>query len=189
MSAFVQAFVVVVGTEGGLTTNPADPGNWTMAGCAGECRGTKYGISALAYPECDVAALTIDQAQAIYHRDYWQKIRGDDFPPALALLLFDAAVNTGVGQAVRFLQAAVGAKLDGNLGPLTLAATKAAIGTTGLDAVCAEMLAQRLVFQTALQTWHTFALGWSRRLCRLPFQARQMTAGGLTPLQVAAGDS
>jgi lysozyme family protein len=172
----MQAFVVVVGAEGGLTTNPADPGNWTMAGCKGECRGTKYGISALAYPGLDIASLTLDQAQRLYHADYWQRIGGDDMPPALALILFDGAVNTGVAEAVRCLQLAVGAKVDGVLGPLTMAATKAAIGTTGIDAVCAEVLAQRLVAMAALPQWRSFALGWARRLTRLPFQARQMTA-------------
>jgi lysozyme family protein len=40
----------------------------------------------------------------------------------------------------------------------------------GIADLCAEFLAQRLLFMTALPTWKTFGLGWARRLCRLPYE-------------------
>ena len=177
MSAFDQAFAIVVGEEGGLTANPADPGNWTTGACGrGECRGTKYGISAAAYPALDIGALTLEQARAIYRRDYWDRIAGDRLPPPLALLAFDAAVNSGVGRAARWLQAAAGAAEDGAIGPATLAAIEARAGQGA--ALLAEFLAQRMNFMAALPTWRSFGLGWSRRLCALPFHAMRMTEGG-----------
>ena len=170
MSAFDQAFAFVIGAEGGFTNNPKDPGNWTEPNCTGKCAGTKYGISARAYPSLDIVNLTLDQAQAIYRRDYWDKIAGDHLPPPLALLVFDAAVNNGIGRAVLWVQAAVGVEPDGILGPITLGAMG---GKLGVD-LCVEFQAQRLAFMGGLPTWKNFGLGWSRRLSRLPFQAIQM---------------
>ena len=105
MSNFDRMFDIVVGHEGGFTANPADPGNWTGGTIgAGICRGTKFGISAAAYPDLDIANLSLDAAKALYQRDYWQRIAGDRLPSAVALLVFDAAVNNGIGRAARWLQ-------------------------------------------------------------------------------------
>jgi len=176
VTAFLQAFAIIVGTEGGLTTNPADAGNWTGGKTgAGECKGTCWGISAASYPHLSIATLTLEQAQEIYRRDYWTKIHADDLPAALALLAFDSAVNNGVGQAVRWLQTMAGTTTDGAMGPVTLAKVRALVKKDGLDAVCAEYLALRMFMMATLPTWRTFGLGWARRLCRLPYQARTMT--------------
>jgi len=173
MSVFEQAFRIVVGEEGGFTANPADPGNWTGGACGrGACLGTRYGVSAAAYPGTPIATLTLDAARAIYRRDYWDRVQGDGLPPPLALLVFDAAVNNGVGRAVRWLQAAVGVVPDGVLGPRTLAAVGAKAGQGA--ALLAEFQAQRLAFMAGLPTWRTFGLGWARRLCRLPYAAIAM---------------
>lgn len=172
-SAFEQAFRVVIGEEGGFSGDRADPGNWTGGRCgAGRCVGTKFGISAAAYPALDIAGLSLEGAREIYRRDYWDKVRGDGMPPPLALLVFDAAVNNGVGRAVRWLQIAVGAEADGVAGEATLAAVERKAGDGA--AVMAEFQAQRMAFMAGLPTWRTFGLGWARRLCRLPYAAMQM---------------
>ena len=168
MSVFERAFAVVVGHEGGLSLNAADPGNWTGGACGlGECRGTKFGVSAAVYPGLDIAALTLMEAQAVYRRDYWERVQGDLLPPPLALLVFDAAVNNGVGRAVRWLQGAAGVVADGVIGPMTLQAVSGATGAV----LMAEFQARRLVFMAGLPTWRQFGAGWARRLSRLPFEA------------------
>ena len=161
MSAFEQAFAIVVGTEGGYVDNPNDPGG-----------ATKYGVSHRAYPNVDIAALTLDLAHTIYRRDYWNRIRGDDLPPPLALLVFDAAINSGVSRAVMWLQTAVGTVPDGVIGPATLAAVQAHAGR-GV-AVATEFAAQRAVFTALLPTFRTFGLGWARRQAALPYHAMEM---------------
>lgn len=173
MTSFDRAFAAVLGAEGGYTDNPADRGNWTSGTIGkGECRGTKYGISAAAYPSEDIRALTVDQAKAIYRRDYWDRISGDALPYPVALVAFDAAVNSGVGRAVRWLQAAVGATQDGAIGQRTLAAVQATVARPdGVVGMCVEMLAQRNVFMAASPGWAIFDDGWSRRLFRLAFTA------------------
>ncbi|HTW27886.1 MAG TPA: glycosyl hydrolase 108 family protein [Acetobacteraceae bacterium] len=174
MSLFEQVFGVVIGEEGSYSTDPADPGNWTGgAPGKGVCRGTKYGISAAAHPDTDIAQLTLADAEAIYQQEYWQPIAGDSLPPALALLAFDAAVNCGVSRAARWLQLACGATPDGIVGPVTLAAIRAQAGKGA--ALCTEFQAQRLTFMAALPTWSQFGLGWARRLCALPYEAMQIS--------------
>jgi lysozyme family protein len=169
---FDQICNIVLGTEAGFTDSPNDPGNWTGGKVlSGELRGTKYGISAGAYPDVDIPNLTIDAARAIYRQDYWDKVAGDNLPPAVALVAFDGAVNSGVGRSARWLQAAVGAYEDGDIGPQTLASIKATVAKNGADALCAELMAQRLVYDAALGNWKIDALGWARRVCRLPMQA------------------
>lgn len=168
MTLFEHAFQIVIGEEGGLSTNPADPGNWTGGACGkGACRGTKYGIAASAHPNVEIASLTLAQAQSIYQDAYWIPVKADQLPPPLAILVFDAAVNCGVSRAVAWLQTAACTTVDGDLGPQTLAAIEARRGDGA--ALCAEFQAQRLTWMANLPTWRTFGLGWARRLCRLPY--------------------
>ena len=175
-AAFLRAFDIIIGEEGGFTNNPADPGNWTGGSCGnGQCIGTKFGISAAAYPRLDIASLTSEKARSIYRSDYWDRIYGDAMPPPLALIVFDAAVNNGVARAARWLQQAVGVKDDGVIGAVTLAAVASRAGDGA--ALLAEFQARRLMFMAALPTWRSFGLGWARRLCRLPFQSMQMGGG------------
>src|SRR5215831_5610637 len=104
MSAFDQAFEIVVGHEGGYSNNSSDPGGETM-----------YGISKRSYPDIVISTLTLDQAKAIYERDYWNKAGCVLCAPWLPLVGWEATVNNGVGQAVRCLQAAGGATADGSI--------------------------------------------------------------------------
>ena len=170
MSAFDQAFRTVVGLEGGYSSNPLDPGNWTGGKCrVGQCNGTKFGISAAAYPSLDVASLTLSDAQQLYRRDYWDKVAGDNLPPALAVLVFDAAVNSGPDRAARWLQVALEVAVDGTIGPITISAAQHSAGRGA--AILAEYQAQRLLFLSGLPTWRTFGLGWTRRVCIVQFDA------------------
>ncbi len=176
MSTFDDVFRSVIGEEGGYTANAADPGNWTSGKCGvGRCSGTKYGISAASYPNVDIAGLSLNDAKAIYRRDYWDKVRGDELPAALALLVFDAAVNSGPSRAIRWLQTALRVTVDGVLGPASMAAVQKAAGQGA--ALLAEYQAQRLVFMASLPTWRTFALGWSRRVCTMQYEALRVGGG------------
>lgn len=106
-------------------------------------------------------------------------MRGDQLPPALALLVFDAAVNNGVARATKLLQAAIGTTDDGLFGTGTMAALARALGNGSPDqvtAVAAEFQARRIVFMASLSTWSTFGLGWARRLALLPFQAVRLAS-------------
>ncbi|MFC0282394.1 glycosyl hydrolase 108 family protein [Camelimonas abortus] len=60
--------------------------------------------------------------QAIYRQQYWEKIRGDDLPPGVDYVVFDGAVNSGVAQSAKWLQRALGVRVDGIIGNATIAA-------------------------------------------------------------------
>lgn len=137
-----------LGHEGGYVNNPADPG--------GE---TQWGISKRAYPTVNIKTLTREQAIEIYERDYWLPM-GSTLSAAVNYQLFDATVNHGRGNAVRFLQRAVGVADDGVWGPRSAAACKAMKEAD----VLLRFLAERLTFMTKLSTWQTFGKGWARRI-------------------------
>ena len=149
MTWFDQCFDKLIAHEGGYVSHEKDPG--------GE---TNFGISKRAYPQIDIKNLTRDAAKELYKRDYWDRAQCDRLPPTLAYLLFDAAVNSGIGQAIRFLQRAIGTADDGVLGPLTLAAVQ----RFDAESLCARFLGQRLEFMTRLSTFDYFGKGWARRL-------------------------
>ncbi len=149
MNCFDQCFDKLIAHEGGYSNDAKDPG--------GE---TNFGISKRAYPQVDIKNLTRDAAKAIYKRDYWDRAQCDKLPPTLAYLLFDAAVNSGIGQAIRFLQRALGVADDGILGPLTLSM----VSRADAESICARFIGQRLDFMTRLSTFDYFGKGWSRRL-------------------------
>jgi lysozyme family protein len=170
---FDRAFEIIIGHEGGFTDDPRDNGNWTGgARDKGSLNGTKFGISAAAYPTLNIRALTLDDAKAIYRRDYWDRTLCNEMPGRMALVMFDAAINNGVSRAVRFLQTTIKVHADGIIGPITRGVLAAAIARDpdGTEAAI-ELHAQRIAFMGGLDTWKTFGLGWSRRLARLPAQA------------------
>ena len=74
--------------------------------------------------------------------------------------MFDAAVNHGIGNAIRILQRAVGVADDGLVGQITLAA----INEKSLDDVLVLFNAERLEFYAKLKTFPTFGRGWTRRV-------------------------
>lgn len=176
-ASYLAIIDVVLGNEGGLSLEPSDPGNWTGGAVQlGEMKGTKWGLSAASFPTLDIPTITRDQAIAIYFALYFQKASCSVLPAMLGLLVMDAAVNNGVGRAVRWLQAAAGATPDGLFGTASKRAVDAALAVPlGADALSAEFLTQRLMFMAALPTWSTFGLGWARRLSRLPFRAIRLS--------------
>lgn len=111
---FPEAFTDTVGREGGLINDPDDPGGVT-----------KYGISQRQYPDLDIPNLSMKDAMAIYHQDYWVKPGLHQVEDkALACRLFDLGVNCGSGTAVKWLQKAlyimgINVAVDGIFGPIT----------------------------------------------------------------------
>lgn len=148
----------VIAREGGatITRDPDDPGGTT-----------KYGISQRAYPHLDVAALTYEQAAAIYEQDYWTN-------PGIAKLgvergevVFDFGVNSGPGQAIRSMQRALRVTADGRLGPKTLAAACALPIKEFKIRVTLERLLFFLSTILARPTSLKYARGWFRRALEL----------------------
>ena len=166
---FDKAFAVIVGHEAGYSNDHGDNGNWTGGKVgAGEFKGTKYGISAASYLALDIVNLQLEDAKAIYFRDYWLPLNADMLPPAIALVAFDGAVNASVKQAAMWLQAALNVAQDGVIGRQTLNAVRM---VRDVEPVIVEMLALRNEHNRKAQTADRHGLGWSRRLFKLSYQA------------------
>jgi lysozyme family protein len=83
-------------------------------------------------------------------------------PPALAFFHFDAAVNQGVTGAARMLQQSVGTDIDGEIGPLTLAAVAGQSVARTLS-LYADVRRQR--YRSLSHFWR-FGKGWLARVDR-----------------------
>lgn len=151
---FDAAFEVLLKHEGGFVDHPADPGGKTRFGIT-EAVARQAGYTG------DMRELPMPQAKEIYRTEYWARVRADELPPALRYAVFDAAVNSGNGQSIRWLQRALGVRDDGILGPVTVAAANAANPLS----LRSRVVALRLHFLTTLPTWNSFGRGWTRRCC------------------------
>jgi lysozyme family protein len=149
MDAFEAAFALVVGVEGGYVKDGADPGG-----------ATKFGISARSHPDVDIARLTLEDAKAIYARDYWARNRCGEMPWRWGLALFDGSVNQG--EVVPLLQRALRTVEDGFIGPETMAALAHA-GDDDFDG----FLALRAERYAATSEFSRYGLGWLKRLFRV----------------------
>ena len=153
---FDDAFTRLMGHEGGFVDHPADPGGATNWGVTQRvARANGYTGDMRDFPQ--------DAAKTIYRKAYWDSVRADELPGGLRYAVFDAAVNSGPTQAIKWLQRAVGAADDGRIGPQTLSMARAAQP----DFAARRMLALRLRFMTDLKTWPHFSRGWARRVADL----------------------
>ena len=166
MMTFDLAFEKLHGNEGGFTNNPKDKGNWTGGEVGkGVLKGTKFGISALAYPTLDIEHLALAEAKAICKRDYWGPAGCDVWPDAIKFQFFDLAINTSQPgkppvQVIKLLQRAVGADDDGVVGPQTLMK----VNSMPPERVLKRFRAHAIKFYTSLKTWNVFGAGWVNRL-------------------------
>lgn len=162
---FIRAsqFVLSKNIEGGLTMDPNDKGNWTGGAVGkGELNGSKYGISAARYPQLDIASLSLEQARAIYYRDYWLPHQCDKLPPKLGQVYFDAVVNMAPQYAVKSLQKAVGVEADGQFGAVTLAAARRMDQSESVP----NFLAERAMYYTGFTKFPEYGRGWLERVVR-----------------------
>jgi lysozyme family protein len=164
-------FGIVLPIEGKLSLDPKDQGNYTPAGVL---KGTKYGISAHAFPDEDIANLTLDRAKALAKLRYWDVIRGDELHPWLALLLFDSSYNEGDAAAVKHLQRALGIAPDGVFGGQTLLACEMAIHRSNLLWLMAEYTTQRNLSYTRDAGFAEYGHSWFARTALVLAQATQV---------------
>lgn len=146
--------------EGGYQCLRNDRGNWTSGRVGvGELKGTKYGISAMSYPNLDIKNLTLDDAKKIYYKDYWLKYKCQLLPDALSIAVLDYAVNSGK-QAIYDLQASLDIVIDGVIGNQTIGAAN----TKPIKPVLDEYMHRRLNFNVTRCDWKTFGKVWGERL-------------------------
>lgn len=167
--------------EGLLSDDPDDPGGTT-----------KYGISLRFLSSLgnlgdidgdgdidsdDIRALTPADAASLYLNHFWIGVRADELPDRLNIAVFDMAVNAGVRRAVNILQQALPVKLDGIIGPATLAAAHRAMSHDPDFLI--DYLGYRAQYYRditlANSSLSKFLRGWTNRLFRLLLHIERTT--------------
>jgi lysozyme family protein len=174
MPALEDALALIKEHEGGLTEVPEDPGGIT-----------NYGISLRFLrtldPDLgdvdgdgdldadDIKGMTWERAAHIFQVEFWDRYHYEVLPDALAIKLFDLAVNMGPSQAHRLLQRSLRAckeqvEEDGVIGKDTRAAV-ARVQQTG--AIMASLRSECAGFYRVLvaqkPSMSVFLEGWLSR--------------------------
>ncbi len=161
----------ILAVEGGYVSNKADPGGATNFGITQRTL-TSARRTIACLPE-DVKDLTEEQALTIFEFLYWKPAGCCKLQSPIDLVVFDGAVNCGIGQGVKFLQDALnlygcGLVVDGIIGKKTLEALRSVRNVHGL---CAVVLWVRALYYLSLAnskpTMRAFLRGWLNRLAKL----------------------
>lgn len=181
---FTTAHKFTATWEGGLTDHPADRGQITkygaslafLKGVAAESQSNRdtlerMGIR-LPITRNVIIDLTEAQAASLFRWQFWDKLRLDFIPLRPAVVLYDAAVNSGPAQSVKLAQrgynrcVTYGQPLvvDGIMGT----ATRAAMQLADTDKCLTAMLDEReKFFQTIVDknsSQQVFLRGWINRV-------------------------
>jgi lysozyme family protein len=169
MTRFDECLRYVLQHEGGYVNNPNDPGGHTNLGITKDTweRWVGHPVSVDV-----IRALTVEQVTPVYREKYWDRAKCGALPVGIDYIVFDAAVNSGPGRAIKFLQETVGTTPDGVLGPRTLGAVQ----DHQIEDVIKLYGACRLEFLAELKTWPTFGRGWRRRVDEVTRSALMMAA-------------
>lgn len=131
MDHLAHALDKIIAVEGGFSNHKSDSGGATKFGIT-EALARKYGYFG--------AMTDMSRAMAIhiYQQEFWFPLQCGQIAqisPTIAYELFDTAVNQGPGVAARYLQRSLNVlnrrqsdypdlKVDGSVGPVTLAALR-----------------------------------------------------------------
>lgn len=155
---FELALAFVLDQEGGYSNRRDDPE-------------TNFGITRQTARDYgyygSMRNIRMELVRRIYRQGYWDRCRCEDLPyHPLRLVVFDAAVNSGPGQSLKWLQAELGVTIDGVIGPKTLSALTT-LDKRALDNLAMALIERRLAFLRGLSKWRTFGRGWSNRIAAL----------------------
>lgn len=168
-SNFEKCLGLLLVHEGGYVNHPSDPGGMTNLGVTARVWEEWVGHPV---DEKQMRALTPEIVAPLYRKKYWDACRADELVSGVDYCVFDVAVNSGPGRAIKFLQSCVGATPDGGFGSITLALVKKAEEDPQrlIELYCAK----RLEFLQSLKTFETFGKGWSRRVAEVKEEALKM---------------
>lgn len=139
---FLEVHKLTAEFEGGWSNHKADPGGKTM-----------YGVTERVYHAWlrkkglkikPVRGISLAEAKEIYYQEYWLAAGCHKLKRGVDRMVYDAAVNSGVGRSRKWLLSSIG---------------------SNDDAVTVRKLYNvRLSFLKRLKTWPTFGRGWKRRV-------------------------
>lgn len=179
-NAFEVAHAFTSRWEGGFINHPSDPGGATNFGVSLRWL-SGAGLDITGDGKIDIAdirAMTPKVASGLFREYFWDYLKLDRLPPLSAIVTYDAAVNTGCAQAVKFLQRGLNLLApseplvaDGIIGPKTRAraaelgrnsdATLATYCVNGRNGFYRQLVASKP------KTYAPFLSGWLNRTTAL----------------------
>ena len=152
-----KSFELMLKSEGGFVNNPADPGGMTNLGVT---KATWESWVGRPSDEKEMRSLTPEKVEPLYKRKFWDACDCDLLPDGLDYLVFDFAVNAGIGRSVKTLQSCVDATMDGQIGKNTLGA----VSNFPVDVVIFKFSDEKVKYYKQLPTFPTFGKGWLARV-------------------------
>lgn len=165
--------------EGGNDDDPRDPGGRTSQGIIQRVYDAYRRRKGL--PTQDVFKITNAERDEIYYTQYLAKVRFDELPPGVDLVVADGGVNAGPSQSIKWLQRALGVGADGVLGEVTLERTQ---NHPNHDLLISQILDRRTAFYKGLTTYKTFGKGWLSRVAQVKKKGQAMAMGDVGPIVV-----
>ena len=171
-----KSFALMLESEGGFSDDPRDNGNKLPDGRPGS---TMLGVTQYNWENWTGHQVTHEQMKKLkpedvkpfYKKKYWDACRCNDLPDGIDYLVFDFAVNAGVGRSAKTLQSAVGATPDGAIGPLTLAAVNA---YNNPETVINLFSIAKEEFYRGLGNFNVYGEGWLNRVAAVKIKATSM---------------
>lgn len=122
MSQFDECLKRILKHEGGYVNDSLDRGGRTNLGVTQAVWEEWVGHPV---SEADMRNLTVEKVAPLYKKRYWDRASCDLLPKGVSYLVFDFAINAGVGRAIKTLQSTVRSDPDGVIGNQTLARVNA----------------------------------------------------------------
>lgn len=182
---FSEKFLYCLGkvyeVEGGYSDHPEDKGGKTKYGITEET--LKAWEEFTGRVHLGIQHLSREQATEIYYDLYWEKIKGDQIPDGLNLMVFDHAVHAGPGVAIRHMQKAIGTLADGIIGPMTLGRLSY-LDTKDFFLAVHDITVSRLAIAKKSPT---FWLGWFNRIIKMSMWSAALLISSSLNTEVSQG--
>jgi lysozyme family protein len=160
LNNFDACLAFVLDQEKGYVDNPQDPGGRTNLGVTQKVWEEWVGRES---NEKEMRNLTKADVAPLYQRKYWNACRCDELPIGVDLCVFDTAVNSGPGRAIKLLQSCIGVPADGAIGSVTVATITQFKGSSIIHLID-EYCSARQSYLISLPNFGTFGKGWTKRV-------------------------
>lgn len=172
--SFMDILEKTLKEEGGWVNDADDAGGATMMGVTQATLSVYRGYQV---SEEEVAALSRDEAIAVYRKMFYRDPKIDLLPEGLQGPVFDWGVNSGPGRAVMGLQQVVDnadvvpdINIDGGIGPMTLNAVTKTLAGIGLKKFVNMLQDERQKFCDEIvrrkPSQAKYIVGWTNRINR-----------------------
>jgi lysozyme family protein len=178
-----DAMKVYLKFEGGKDDDPVDPGGRTNQGVIQ--REFSAWLRRNGKPNRDVFTMTDTERDAIYWENYGAKVRFNELPPGIDIVVGDGAINSGPAQCIKWVQRALNVSADGVLGNVTM---QAIVDYPDHDLLIAKIIDLREKFLRSLKTFWHFGKGWLSRTAQLKKIGQAWAMGSVGPAVVWASN-